>query len=130
MRLVCILLFALAAATGPAQAGLAVCNKGAHPARVALGRFDGKAWMSEGWWKIAPNTCADLIKTPLDARFYYLYGTDTASGVWDGGTSFCTAPTDKFAITGRGNCAGRGYDRKRFFPVDTQDSLNKIQTLQ
>ena len=130
MRLFSLLLIALAAAAEPAQAGLTVCNKGAHTAKVALGRFDGRDWMSEGWWAIAPAKCAELIKTPLDARYYYLYGTDTASGVWDGGTSFCTAPTAKFSITGRGACASRGYDRKRFFRVDTNDNLNQVQNLQ
>ncbi len=129
MRTVFFVLAALAAA-GPAQASLSVCNKGRFPAKVALGRFDGKAWSSEGWWTVAPKNCATVIKTPLDARYYYLYGTDTASGVWDGDTSFCTAPAAKFSIPGRADCAKRGYDRKRFFQVDTEDNLNKVVPLQ
>lgn len=125
-----VFLICFALAAGSAHAGLRVCNKDRHPAKVALGRFDGRDWMSEGWWAIAPGKCADLIATPLDARYYYLYGTDTASGVWDGGTGFCTAPADKFSIVGRGDCARRGYDRRRFFQIDTEDNLNKTQTLQ
>jgi uncharacterized membrane protein len=50
--------------------------------------------------------------------------------VWDGGTAFCTAPSAKFSIRGRADCARRGYDRKRFFQVDTGESLNKVQVLQ
>ena len=123
-----VLTFALAAR--PAEAGLTVCNKGKHPAKVALGRFDGRDWMSEGWWNVTPGACSDLIKTPLDARYYYLYGTDNAAGVWDGGTAFCIASGDKFSIKGRADCTRRGYDRKRFFQIDTQDNLNKVQTLQ
>ncbi|MEI9930083.1 MAG: DUF1036 domain-containing protein [Rhizomicrobium sp.] len=107
-----------------------MCNKGKFPARVALGRFDGKNWSSEGWWTIAPKNCASVIKTQLDARYYYLYGTDTASGVWDGETSFCTASAAKFSISGRADCTKRGYDRKRFFQVDTEDNLNKVVPLQ
>ena len=114
----------------PARAGLSVCNKGKLPARVALGRFDGKDWSSEGWWTIAPATCADVIKAPLNARYYYLYGTDTASGVWDGETSFCVSRSPKFSITSRADCTKRGYDRQRFFTVDTQDNLNKVVPLQ
>ena len=120
----------MACAAAPVQAGLTVCNKGKHPARVALGRFDGRDWMSEGWWKLAPGKCGNLIAAPLDARYYYLYGTDDAAGVWDGGTAFCIAPGDRFAIKGRADCSRRGYDRKRFFQVDTQDNLNMVQTLQ
>ena len=130
MRLIPAALIAFVLAMGPARAGLTVCNKAAQPARVALGRFNGRDWMSEGWWTIAPAKCAVLIKTRLDARYYYLYGTDTASGVWDGGTNFCVAPGNDFSIVGRGDCASRGYDRKRFFQIDTQDNLDKVQVLQ
>lgn len=130
MRFLIPVLLALTCAASPALAGLSVCNKGKHPARVALGRFDGRDWMSEGWWNVAPGKCADLIRAPLDARYYYLYGTDNASGVWDGGTAFCTAPAGKFSIPGRADCARRGYDLRRFFQVDTGDNLNKVQVLQ
>ena len=128
MRLI-VLLTALLAAT-PAMAGLKVCNKAQHPAKVALGRFDGRDWSSEGWWTIAPGACAPLIGKPLDARYYYLYAVDNASGVWDGGTSFCVGAAEKFTVAGRANCAGRGYDRRRFFRIDTQDNLDKVQNLE
>jgi uncharacterized membrane protein len=129
MRIVLLVMVILAVA-GPAQAGLSVCNKGRFPAKVALGRFDGKNWSSEGWWTVAPKNCAVVIKAPLDARYYYLYGTDTAAGVWDGATNFCTAPAAKFSISGRADCTKHGYDHKRFFQVDTEDNLNKVVPLQ
>ena len=129
MRCIWVALLGIAF-TMPAYAALNVCNKAKHPARVALGRFDGRAWASEGWWTVAPGKCAVLIKTPLDARYYYLYGTDTESGVWDGATGFCTAANKNFSISGQGDCARRGYDRKRFFRIDTGNSANHTQTLQ
>ena len=124
------LLAALTAFASPAHASFNVCNKASLKARVAIGHFDGTNWTSLGWWTIAPKACAAVIKTPLDARYYYLYGTDTASGVWDGETSFCTAPVAKFSVSGRADCTKRGYDRKRFFQVDTEDNLNKVVPLQ
>jgi uncharacterized membrane protein len=130
MRFLILTLLAFACATSPALAGLSVCNKGKLSARVALGRFDGRDWRSEGWWIVAPGKCAELIQKSLDARYYYLYGTDNAAGVWDGGTAFCTAPTPKFTIVGRADCSRRGYDRKRFFQIDTGDNLDKVQVLQ
>jgi len=114
----------------PAQAGLTVCNKAKSPATVALGRFDGRDWASQGWWTIAPGACAGVIKTKLDARYYYLYGSDAEAGIWDGSTSFCVSSKAGFAISGRGNCAARGYDRKRFFRIDTGNDLNHTQNLQ
>jgi uncharacterized membrane protein len=122
--------FAALLLAAPAQAGLSVCNKGKHPAKIALGRFDGRDWRSEGWWTIAPAQCAEVVPGKLDARYYYLYGTDNDAGVWDGATAFCVGLGEKFTIPGRGNCTQRGYDRKRFFRVDTNDNLNQVQNLQ
>ena len=124
-----VLVLTLAAAA-PAQAALSVCNKAKSPAKVALGRFDGRDWRSEGWWNLAPGKCTDVVPGKLDARYYYLYASDNDAGVWDGGTSFCVAEGAKFSISGRGNCAARGYDRRRFFRVDTNDNLNQVQNLQ
>ena len=129
MRLIWTALLGLSLAF-PAHAALNVCNRAKHTARVALGRFDGRAWMSEGWWIILPGRCATLVGTPLDARYYYLYGTDTESGVWDGATGFCTAQKEKFSISGQGDCARRGYDRRRFFQIDTGNSTSHTQNLQ
>ena len=67
-------------ALAPAEAALTVCNKAAGPARVALGRFDGRDWASEGWWLLAPGKCADVVTGKLDARYYYLYATDGDAG--------------------------------------------------
>ena len=116
-------------ATAPAHAGFAVCNKATLPAKVALGRFDGKVWRSEGWWTIQPQKCETLLSGPLDARYYYLYGSDGGSGTWNGGKWFCTAATGPFAIPGRGNCAARGYDRTGFFEIDTGDRADWSQSL-
>jgi uncharacterized membrane protein len=118
-----------ALAASHAYAGLAVCNKGGHPATVALGHFNGANWASEGWWTIAPRKCESLIATPLDARYYYLYATDGASGTWGGGRSFCTAAANKFSIVGRGHCSGRGFDQRGFFEVDTGKLPNWTQSL-
>lgn len=111
----------------PAHAALSVCNKTAHPVRVALGFFNGTDWASRGWWSIAPRDCPKLIEAPLDARYYYLYATDGGSGSWAGGRSFCVASDEKFEIASRANCAGRGYDRKGFFAVDTGDQPDFTQ---
>ncbi|HVZ69251.1 MAG TPA: DUF1036 domain-containing protein [Rhizomicrobium sp.] len=124
-----LLLAILICAASPASARLAVCNKAAGPAKVALGRFDGATWMSEGWWTIAPRACATLIDTPLRARYYYLFATDGGAGSWSGSRSFCVSETDKFSIGGRGDCASRGYDQKSFFEVDTGNKPDWTQFL-
>lgn len=112
----------------PAEARFSVCNRSAHATSVALGHFNGTDWMSEGWWTIQPKTCANLLRAPLDARYYYLYATDGAAGTWDGGKAFCTA-THKFSIVGRAHCVDRGFDHKGFFQIDTGESPEWTQTL-
>ena len=128
MRLV-IALASFFAAAGPAEAGLSVCNATAHGMKAAAGHFNGTRWVSEGWWQVAAKKCAELISGHLDARYYYLYATDEASGTWEGGKDFCVGIAEKFSIAGRGACAARGYDRRGFFEVDTGDRLNWTQTL-
>lgn len=113
----------------PAEAAFKVCNKSDLAARVALGRFDGRQWASQGWWTVAPKTCAQLLTGPLQARYYYLYASDGAGGTWEGKTHFCTKPDAKFLAPGRNDCAGRGFDRRGFFEVDTGKSPEWTQTL-
>jgi uncharacterized membrane protein len=113
----------------PAFAALNVCNKTARDARVAVGRFDGVQWMSEGWWVVAPKTCTAVVPRSLKARYYYLYAVDGGSGSWDGARKFCVANIDKWQSPRRGNCASRGMDSKGFFRIDTGDKPDYTQNL-
>jgi uncharacterized membrane protein len=126
MRLVLALILV---STVSARADFTVCNKADITAKIALGQFNGTTWESRGWWTVPSRKCETLIPGRLNARYYYLYGTDGESGTWNGGTYFCTLAEPKFTITGRGNCAARGYDRKGFFAIDTGNSPNWKQSL-
>lgn len=122
-------ILAAAFAAPPARADFNVCNKSDLATRVALGRFDGTQWTSQGWWTVTPKSCVRLLTGPLQARYYYIYATDGAGGSWEGKTHFCTAPGAKFLAQGRNDCAGRGFDRRGFFEVDTGKSPQWTQTL-
>jgi uncharacterized membrane protein len=114
---------------GPAQAGLHVCNKTAHRAFVALGYFDGTEWGSKGWWTLPSGDCAELVQDTLTSRYYYLYAVhDGLSGGWNGNRSFCVGQ-GQFRAKTRKDCLGQGFDRKRFFQVDTGDSADWTETL-
>lgn len=114
---------------GEASAAFNVCNKSSLPARVALGRFDGTNWTSEGWWTIQPKACAGILTGPLQGRFYYLYASDGGAGVWEGKTHFCVAPDARFKSVGRTDCAKHGFDRRGFFEVDTGKKPDWTQSL-
>lgn len=119
----------LAAQAAPALAAFNVCNKSSLAARVALGRFNGTQWTSEGWWTIQPKACIGILTGALNARYYYLYATDGAAGTWEGKTHFCVAPESRFRAVGRSQCAARGFDRRGFFEVDTGNKPDWTQTL-
>jgi len=119
----------LVATGGPALAGFQVCNKTALPVRASLGRFDGTAWSSEGWWTVAPKACVPLLTGPLQARYYYLYASDGGAGVWEGKFHFCVAPANRFEAKGRADCARRGFDARGFLQIDTGRNPDWTQNL-
>ncbi len=83
-----------------------------HPASVALGFFDGKEWgefglVDGGGRRLRGN----LIKDPLNARYYYLYALHLeVGGAWDGDRAFCMKP-DRFTIQRAGRIVStHGYE--------------------
>lgn len=122
-------LLGFACSAAPALAGFSVCNKTGQAVRAAIGRFDGTNWTSEGWWTVKAGGCTALLTGPLQGRYYYLYATDGAAGIWDGKTRFCIAPDKRFRSVGRGDCTKRGFDRRGFFEVDTGKKPDWTQTL-
>ena len=122
-------LLGFACSAAPALAGFSVCNKTGQSVRAAIGRFDGTNWTSEGWWTVKAGGCTALLTGPLQGRYYYLYATDGAAGIWDGKTRFCVAPDKRFRSVGRGGCTKRGFDRRGFFEVDTGKKPDWTQTL-
>jgi uncharacterized membrane protein len=119
----------LVASAPSAAAKLAVCNKTAHSASLALGFFDGKTWGSAGWWTVAAGNCTALIEEPLNGRYYYVYAEHhDVGGAWEGDRSFCVKP-GRFAILSRTDCTAQGYEVKRFFQVDTGSSTDWTENL-
>ena len=114
----------------PAQAKLTICNKTETAALVALGRFDGKDWLSEGWWRVPAKSCADVIEGPLTGRYYYLRGVQEGiEGAWDSNRYFFCIARDNFTIKGRKQCRERGYSEAGFFEIDTGDFPNWTHNL-
>ena len=127
------------AAPSPAQADLKLCNTTSSRIGVVIGYKDDKGWTSEGWWNIPSNVCWTLIKGDLVARYYYVHAIDyDRPGVWDRNeqqvaskSEFYMCTEDKaFVIRGAGRCEDRGFNRTRFFEVDTKDEKSWTITLQ
>ncbi len=111
-------------APGLARADFRLCNNTASRVSIALAYTDGSAWTTEGWWNLKSNDCETLMRGPLAAEYYYVYGMDESGGEWKGRAFMCTRDRE-FKIDGRQDCFVRGYDRTGFFEVDTgKDAKN------
>jgi uncharacterized membrane protein len=116
-------------AAAPARADFSVCNKTEHAFLVAIGRLRGGVWVSQGWWRVEPKACQDVLRGRLRARYYYLRGVHLgADGAWDGNRFFCVA-RDNFTIKGRDKCAKRGYGQAGFFEIDTGERSDWVMNL-
>ena len=113
----------------PAQAGFTVCNKTDHATAIAIGYQQRGAWVSEGWWRIEPRACQDILRGTLRGRYYYLRGVHLGvEGPWEGNRYFCVAAKN-FTIKGRKNCATRGYGHAGFFEIDTGEQFTWVHNL-
>ena len=107
-----------------AHADLRVCNQTASRVGLAVGYSDQQGWVSEGWYLLKGNSCEVLLKEDLTARYYYIYAQDyDRGGEWAGRTPLCTRDKE-FQIRGVEDCLARGYDRTRFFEIDTGEQKN------
>lgn len=108
------------AAPQPARAEFAVCNQSFDVVNVAVGQDDGEAFVTEGWWTIGPNQCANVIREALNNRYIYVYAQDVfGQPVLNGTTQMCTGP-QRFVIRGIDDCWANGHAAARFVEVDTQ----------
>lgn len=114
----------LFASSSPAAADFRLCNNTGGRVSIALAYTDGQSWLSEGWWNLKATDCETLIRGPLAAQFYYVYGMDESGGEWKGKAYMCTRDRE-FRIDGRQDCFVRGFDRTGFFEIDTgKDARN------
>lgn len=113
----------------PAQAGFKVCNTTDHATAIAIGYQQRGAWISEGWWRIEPRKCQEILSNTLRGKYYYLRGVHLGvEGPWEGSRYFCVA-AGNFTIKGRKDCAKRGYGQAGFFEIDTGKELTWVHNL-
>jgi uncharacterized membrane protein len=89
-------------------AGYSICNDTAKPIAAALGETTAGNWISHGWWKIVPGSCARAITAPLATDTLYLYVQKVGGpALVSGKDKFCVADIE-FDIQGRSRCKDRG----------------------
>jgi uncharacterized membrane protein len=99
-------------------AGLKICNNSGEYRNLAIGYKAGKAWVSEGWWKLENGECTTVVKQDLKNRFFYYRATTRKGEFVDDGYNMCSSPK-AFTIEGDKQCKKRGYERTGFAKIDT-----------
>ena len=108
------------AAPGAAQASLSLCNQSFDVLNIALAEADGAEFVTRGWWRVAPNQCATLLRDPLEAKEYFVFAADVfGNEALPGVTPMCVG-TREFKIESQRDCLIRGFLDARFYEVDPQ----------
>lgn len=117
---------AMQVSSTPAMAALRLCNQSFDVLNIALGQpgrdtTDRDRFLTRGWWRVAPNQCATLLRESLQSRYFYLFASDVfGKEALSGSIPLCVAPR-RFTIETQGNCLVRGYLDARFIEVDTEE---------
>lgn len=120
---ICVLALAMALPL-PVRAELRLCNQSFDVLNIALAQPDGDGFRSRGWWRVAPNQCATLLREPLRAQSYYVFATDVfGKDVLAGSAPMCVAPR-RFETLDQSDCLLRGFLDARFLEVDTGDQTD------
>jgi uncharacterized membrane protein len=110
------------ASSGAARADLKLCNMTKSQIGVVIGYRDKKGWVTEGWWNVNANSCSDILKGKLNARYYYIHAEDyVRDGEWSGKAFMCVQNKTFTIETAEKNCVDRGYRKAGFFEVDTSN---------
>jgi uncharacterized membrane protein len=122
---VAVLLFAGLLPT-TVQAEFTVCNQSFDVVNVAIGHdiagpgATEALFVSEGWWTVGPNQCANVIREPLTTRYIYVHAEDVfGQPVLPGSRDMCVEP-EKFRVEGFEDCWARGLITAQFQQIDTQ----------
>ena len=113
------------AASDNALADLKLCNMTKSRIGVVIGYRDTKGWITEGWWNVNANSCSDILKGKLNARYYYIHAEDyVRDGEWAGKAFMCVKNKSFTIKSAEKDCEQRGYRKAGFFEVDTTNEDN------
>lgn len=103
-----------------AEATLSLCNQSFDVLNIAIAEPGGDDYVTRGWWRVAPNQCATLLRDPLEEKEYFVFAADVfGNEALPGVTPMCVG-TREFKIESQQDCLIRGFLDARFYEVDPQ----------
>jgi uncharacterized membrane protein len=105
-----------------APEGYAVCNETKVPFWAAIAYRASGSWVSRGWWKVAPASCARATESPLPANeIFLLVEKKNGKPIVSGKMVFCISDVS-FDVTDRGRCKTRGLKEAGFAATKADES--------
>ncbi|HEX2761752.1 MAG TPA: DUF1036 domain-containing protein, partial [Rhizomicrobium sp.] len=101
------------ALTKAAPQGYGVCNDTNEPLMAAIADGGAKP-ASRGWWRIGPQSCAEVLTAKLGANPVYLFAQNLNGRVLVGGADKFCITSIVFEVEGRTGCAKRGMTEAGF----------------
>lgn len=110
--------------TGSAHADYRLCNATSYVLDGAIGYETETGWESQGWFRLLPGSCETALPDKITQDTYYVFARsieahEGGTKYFDGSDRFCTTMGD-FLISGRTDCATRGFDSYDFTRVETK----------
>ena len=115
---------ALLFSTWDARADYKLCNATSYVLDSAIGYETETGWESQGWFRLLPGSCEVALPDKITQDTYYVFARsieahEGGTKYFDGSDRFCTTMGD-FLISGRADCATRGFDSYDFTRVETR----------
>ena len=103
-----------------APAGYSICNDSESTIWAALGLKTGANWLTRGWWKVMPGSCARAITDPLTVDKVYLHVEGHGNHNLVSGADMLCVTDITFEVTSKGDCAGQGLTAIGFATTGTK----------
>lgn len=116
-----ILALAAQASATALAGGLHVCNESGERVQVALVRYEGGTWVSQGYWRLQNTKCATLTASLTNSR-YYVHAFGDSGRIFAGKHKFCTNAFASYLLRDAQNL-NQGCNVKSFFSVWVPDMI-------
>ncbi len=115
------LLFAVLVAPS-AQAQWTLCNQTSFVLESAIAYDESGRRITEGWTRLRPGECREVIDRPLTPGMHYLYARSSFAHrggrrEWSGYADHCVDVSD-FSLAGEAECEEVGFETRGFVEID------------
>jgi uncharacterized membrane protein len=123
----------LALCATPASAALKLCNQTSYVLYAATGMKTDAGASSQGWTRVVPGDCRDVLRKPLTTALYFLYARSSQaySGeprAWGGQFPLCVRDAN-FSLATGSSCKGDDSFAVPFSAIDTRGMTSWTTTL-